>query len=95
MNKLTILLFSILISFSSYGGWVEIDKTMHEILKAPGAEIISVVPSGNKFGNMIYIIKINSVPTISNPMSQGKNSLPLFKCVDIPNGSVLTCWWLL
>jgi hypothetical protein len=85
MKKLTILLFSILISFNSYGKWLEIDKTMHEILSIPGAEIISAVSSGKRIGDMVYIIKI---------YRSKRTSLPLYKCVDLPNDNVLTCWWL-
>jgi hypothetical protein len=84
MKKLTILLFSILISFNSYGKWHESPRTMWDILSNPGSEIISAVAGGKRLGDMVYIIK-----TLNNGFP-----LPLYKCVDSHNADILTCWML-
>lgn len=62
MKKLTILIFSALISFNSYGEWKDSGMGMYEIIRTDGAKIISTNVMTHSEGNarvLVTTITIN------------------------------------
>jgi hypothetical protein len=72
MKKLTILLFSILISFSSYGEWTEVVESVHgdtqyidtDAIKEHGGYVyywdLTDMLKPNKYGDMSFKISTNT-----------------------------------
>ena len=85
MKKLTILLFSILISLNSNADWEETDKTMWEILSVqPMADIISTVTK-----DTIIIYTMKSPTNVIPPQYYRCNSY-----YSPPSNYTTECWKL-